>query len=85
VITEVPILDEVLGSYTTELGRDVVGYRNHVYRQFNLCLAFVGRDDPPIEKIAIASAFHDIGIWSARTFDYLAPSVSLAREYLTGS
>jgi hypothetical protein len=85
VITEVPVLDEVLSSYATELGRDFVGYRNHVYRQFNLCVAFVGRDDPPHEKIAIASAFHDIGIWTARTFDYLAPSVALAREYLTGS
>jgi len=85
VITEVPVLDEVLSSYTTELGRDFVGYRNHVYRQFNLCVAFVSRDDQPLEKIAIASVFHDIGIWTARTFDYLAPSVTLAREYLARS
>ena len=26
-------------------------------------------------KLAIAAAFHDLGIWTARTFDYLAPSV----------
>ena len=36
-----------------------------------------------IEKIAIAAAFHDLGIWTDLTFDYLAPSARLAREYLT--
>jgi hypothetical protein len=35
------------------------------------------------EQVQIAGAFHDLGIWTARTFDYLAPSVRLARDYLT--
>lgn len=30
----------------------------------------------------IAAAFHDIGIWTAATFDYLAPSVQQATIYL---
>jgi hypothetical protein len=34
------------------------------------------------EKIAIAGVFHDLGIWTNKTFDYIAPSVVLAREYL---
>ena len=38
-----------------------------------------------IEKIAIAAAFHDLGIWTDRTFDYLSPSANLARAYLTNS
>ena len=38
-----------------------------------------------IEKVAIAAAFHDLGIWTDRTFDYLTPSAALARAYLAGS
>jgi len=35
-----------------------------------------------LEKVALAAAFHDLGIWTAHTFDYLAPSIELAREEL---
>ena len=35
--------------------------------------------------MAIAAAFHDIGIWTAGTFDYLEPSVRVAAAYLTGT
>lgn len=35
-----------------------------------------------IGSVQIAAAFHDIGIWTAGTFDYLAPSVSEAQSYL---
>lgn len=34
------------------------------------------------EKIIIAGSFHDIGIWSDNTFDYLPPSIVPAKEYL---
>jgi len=35
------------------------------------------------DKIAIAAAFHDLGIWTAQTWDYLEPSGELARSYLS--
>jgi hypothetical protein len=39
----------------------------------------------PILQIAgtlcIASAFHDLGIWTNHTFDYLKPSIALAKKY----
>jgi hypothetical protein len=35
--------------------------------------------------VAIASAFHDLGIWTDGTFDYLPPSVELARAHLVRS
>ena len=38
-----------------------------------------------IEKIAVATAFHDLGIWTDGTFDYLQPSVRLASAYLAGA
>jgi len=64
------------------LGCDFAAYRNHVYRTLNLCVAIAGRVE--IEKIAVASAFHDLGIWTDRTFDYLPPSIALAQRYLAG-
>jgi hypothetical protein len=70
------------------LGRDFIAYHNHVYRVVNLCLAIAGgggREEAPVtlEKIAVAAVFHDLGIWTNHTFDYIAPSVALARQYLT--
>ena len=35
------------------------------------------------EKYAIASVFHDVGIWTDHTFDYLDPSIEQAKIYLT--
>jgi hypothetical protein len=34
--------------------------------------------------MAIAAAFHDLGIWTDHTFDYLPPSERLAEAYLKG-
>ena len=47
----------------------------------NLCVAIVG-DRGALEKIATAAVFHDLEIWTDRTFDYLAPSIALVREHL---
>lgn len=35
------------------------------------------------EKYAIAAVFHDIGIWTNHTLDYLDPSAGQAKAYLT--
>lgn len=82
LITTVPTVEEVLGERASELGRDFVGYRNHVYRVANLCLAVMGDGPVEMEKVAVAAVFHDLGIWTKHTFDYIAPSVALAREHL---
>ena len=81
LLTHIPTVDEVLKNHATELGNDLAGYRNHVYRVVNLCIEQVGRDD--LEKISIAAVFHDLGIWTDSTFDYIAPSIALAHGYLT--
>lgn len=56
-------------------------YRNHVYRVFMFCQLQDGSNNN-LEKYAIASAYHDIGIWTDHTFDYLNPSIRNAEEYL---
>lgn len=84
LLRSVPTVDAVLNEHAAALGRDYLAYRNHVYRILNLCVAIVG-DDVELEKIAVAAVFHDLGIWTDHTFDYIAPSVALAREHLTAS
>ena len=82
LLTSVPTIDEVLGDHALDLRHDFTAYRNHVYRVVNLCTPIVGnRGDH--EKFAVAAAFHDLGIWTNKTFDYIPPSLVLAREYLT--
>jgi hypothetical protein len=82
--TSIPTVSAVLGNHASALGRDFIAYRNHVYRVLNLCLAIAGEGDPvELEKIAVAAVFHDLGIWTNHTFDYIAPSVALAREHLS--
>ena len=80
LLTCIQTVEDVLNGHATALGADFTGYRNHVYRVLNLCAAIAGRRE--LEKIAVAAAFHDLGIWTNRTFDYIAPSIALAHDYL---
>src|SRR5262249_25802944 len=48
----------------------------------NFCAALRPPDADGREKIAIAAAMHDLGIWTAHTFDYLPPSIELATAHL---
>jgi hypothetical protein len=80
VLTRIPTIDDVLNDHATALRDDFVPYRNHAYRVANLCVEIAGRNE--LEKIAVAAAFHDLGIWTNRTFDYIAPSIALAHDYL---
>lgn len=85
LLTAIPTLDELLQGYATVLGRDFTAYRNHTYRVVNLCVAQSSSSAQQLEKIAIAAAFHDLGIWTDGTFDYLRPSIELARSFVAQS
>jgi len=82
LLTSLPTVEEVLDDHAPELGHDLTAYRNHVYRVVNLCLAIAADNRVELEKITVAAVFHDLGIWTNHTFDYIAPSVALAREHL---
>jgi len=75
-------VDAILDRYARELAGDFTAYRNHARRVATLCTSRAPDTPAAIEKIAVAAAFHDLGIWTDRTFDYLGPSVRLAREHL---
>jgi hypothetical protein len=85
VVTEIAALEAILNAHATQLGEDFTAYRNHTYRVANLCIAQSPDSAGKIEKIAIAAAFHDLGIWTDGTFDYLEPSARRASAYLAGS
>jgi len=85
LLTTVSTVDAILGAHAAELGGDFRAYRNHVYRVVNFCALLSPREPDALEKTAVASAFHDLGIWTARTFDYLDPSIALAGAYLARS
>jgi HD domain len=82
MLTNLPTVERVLDDHASVLGRDRIAYRNHVYRVANLCLAVAGDKAVELEKLAVAAVFHDLGIWTNHTFDYIGPSVALAREHL---
>jgi hypothetical protein len=83
LLTRIPLIDDVLNRHATALRGDFFAYRNHVYRIVNLCVTIVGESE--VEKIAVAAVFHDLGIWTNGTFDYIAPSIALAHDYLVAS
>ncbi|MEQ1765746.1 MAG: HD domain-containing protein, partial [Pyrinomonadaceae bacterium] len=82
VFDSIPLIDETLAGWSGEIGRDLAGYRNHVYRMVNFTYAMGEFDDDARKKIAFAGCFHDIGIWPTRTLDYLDPSAERAEIFL---
>lgn len=73
-------IDSILDSFQSQLGKNYDAYKNHVYRVYNFSATQV-QSDESLKKLAIAAAFHDIGIWTNHTLDYLEPSAVLAKEY----
>lgn len=84
VITGLERIESLLFGWNEDLGRDETRYRNHVYRVLNFAVAHSATDDAEtIDILAIAAAFHDIGIWTDRTLDYIEPSIELAQRWLS--
>lgn len=79
VRTSWPLVDDVLAPLRETIGADFDGYRNHVLRVLNFCEALADDDVP--QSLLVAAAFHDLGIWTHRTFDYLGPSAADARAF----
>lgn len=82
-VAEFPEIDALLATYASALGDDFVAYRNHVTRMTNFVFAIEPRLRDDAQLVFVAAAFHDLGIWTDHTFDYLAPSERLARAYLS--
>jgi hypothetical protein len=78
-----PLIDEILDSHKHVSGTDQAGYRGyrgHVYRMLNFCLALGPHDEDAADKFAIAAAFHDLHVFES--FDYLGASAASAARFL---
>ena len=77
-------VEQLIAAHAPALAGDLPAYRNHVCRVLNYYAALGPPTDEIPEAVMIAAAFHDLGIWTARTFDYLEPSAHLAQAHLAG-
>lgn len=84
LMVEPPSVESLLEPYREDLGRHYAAYRNHVLRQLALCdLLGVDQTDPDTRiALKVAAVFHDLGIWTERTWDYIEPSLDLAEHWL---
>lgn len=78
----IELLDATLSEWRDAIGADYSGYRNHVYRVTHFCLALHPCTGEARDQIIMAACFHDLGIWSDRTVDYLPPSIERAASHL---
>lgn len=79
VVTNHPVVETLLHRYHRELGDHILTYRNHVYRCTTYHELLLGAPVPDFAVLAWAA--HDLGIWTADTFDYLEPSADLAAAH----
>ena len=77
------LVDKILAPYSEH--KAISGYKNHVRRVISFCEDLYSLDEDDREKVTIAACFHDLGIYTDGTFDYLPPSIELARSYLEGN
>lgn len=83
IVTTHPVIEKIMEAWRDEIGDDYPAIRGHNYRMFNFCLALTDPEDEDAgKKAAIAAAWHDLGIWTHDTFDYLPPSRAQAVAYL---
>ncbi len=80
-ITRNKQIDTILNQYKVELGPDYDRYRGHCYRLLNYCI-LMDLDKSEFKQMEVAIPFHDLGIWTHTTMDYLKPSADLAQEYV---
>ncbi|MEO0454224.1 MAG: HD domain-containing protein [Verrucomicrobiota bacterium] len=82
ITTEIGLVEEIIGHHQEHMGDQFLPYKNHVYRVLNFCFMFGELSSDEADKLAIAVAFHDLGMWPGDHIDYLDPSIRLARDYL---
>lgn len=73
-----PRIEELLALYTAQIGDDLPGYRNHVYRTVTYAMYFLGNKAELEQLVETAFVYHDIALWTNRALAYLEPSEEIA-------
>lgn len=74
------LVNRLAHRYRDALGADAGAYLGHLRRVLTFYELLQGRG--PDEREVIAGFFHDIGLFTDRTADYIEPSEREARRYL---
>jgi hypothetical protein len=76
--TEQIVLDTELAKFSDALGDEMDAYRNHCLRVLSFAVAHLGGvkmvSSKSVDVMALALAYHDLGLWSDGALDYLEPS-----------
>lgn len=82
VVTEVPLLDELLEPFRKGLGAGFIGYRAHCYRMVNWA-RFTSKDEPyRNDKLAIMTVYHDLPFFTSGDLDYIEKACDWTDAYL---
>jgi hypothetical protein len=73
-----PRIDELLAPYAAQIGGDLPGYRNHVYRAVTYAMHFLGNLPEHEQLVETAFVYHDIALWTNHALAYLEPSEAVA-------
>jgi hypothetical protein len=79
IVDRNPIIEEILDARQKVLGPAPTPYGGHVYRVFNFCRA-LHPEPGATDAIAVASAFHDLGVFPDGNLDYLGRSIAMMRN-----
>ena len=75
-------IEKILSLYREQIKVDYQGYKNHCMRVLHFLTYLKPINAEEREKLLIAVVFHDIGLWTHKTVDYLPPSISEVKKYL---
>ena len=76
-------MDEVIEPYREIIGDQFEPYKNHLKRMLNYAILLHPEyTEDELKRLQIAAVFHDIGLWTVPTVDYLDPSCEEAKKYL---
>jgi hypothetical protein len=82
VLTDLPLLDELLDPHREGLGVGYWGYRAHCYRMVNWARFLTAPSPFREEKLAIMTVLHDLPFFLTGDLDYLGKACELATDYL---
>ena len=74
-------IESILENYEAVIGEDFIAYKNHCYRVFNY-MKLMDLTEREEEQCSVMLPFHDLGIWTNKTMDYLPSSIQLAINYI---
>ncbi len=82
VVTDMPLLDELLAPHRGGLGVAYWGYRAHCYRMLNWARCFTDPEPYREDKLAIMTVLHDLPFFLTNDLDYLGKARDLTTAHL---